>query len=75
MRLIVCGVKRPHEKNDHREFDDFRNRIVDDLAGEDFAAFWTRLAPPPLSLPAALRPLRSAESRHLLTLMSALCVT
>jgi len=75
MRLIVCGVKQPHETNDHDEFDDFRDRVVDDLAGEDFAAFWTRLAPPPLRLPAALRPPRSAESPDLLTLMSALCVT
>lgn len=79
MRLIVRGIRRQEGENDHREYDDFRDGIVHDLASEDFTGFWTRLASPAPPAPAAVAPSQpypyTPESRHLLTLLSALCVT
>jgi len=79
VRLIIRSIRQRDGKKDHREFDDFRDCIVHDLGSEDFMAFWTKLAPPPPSPPSAVDPaallISRANSRHLLTLLSALCVT
>lgn len=64
MRLLVRGIRKCNQTDDHREFEDFRNELVTDLQSAEFAGFWHRLAPPPPPI-----------SPRLIEVLSLLCVT
>jgi len=78
MRLIVREIKRKHEGSDHLEFDDFRDSVLGELAGEDFTPFWMKYSPPATEsrrVIAAAPFWSETQSRHLLEMLSIMCVT
>ena len=75
MRFIVRDIQPSYGDGDHREFDDFREGLVDDLLGDDFDGFWNKVAPPPTPpadpAVAAIEPPRSSW----VEVLSLICVT